>query len=131
LKNLLNRLFGNQGERAAVRFLKQQKLRILATQMRNTFGEIDIIADDSGVVVFVEVKTRRSSESGQPFEAVNQAKRQKLTRTALAWLKRQGRLESPARFDIVSIVWPDDGSAPQIDHYRNAFEPTGRGQMFG
>ena len=123
-------LLGDRGEQTAVKFLKTQGYRILATQHRNTFGEIDIIAQDGNAAVFVEVKTRTSAEVGQPFEAVDRRKQEKLTRAALAWLKTNHRLEQPARFDIVSIVWPTAGGDPDLQHFRNAFEATGRGQMF-
>jgi len=130
VKNLFRKLLGDRGERAAVLFLKKQGYRILAKQYRNDFGEIDIIAQDSQTTVFVEVKTRTSADDGQPFEAVDRRKQDKITRVALAWLKKHGKLEQPARFDIVSILWSDEGSEPELTHYRNAFEPTGRGQMF-
>ena len=123
-------LLGDRGEQTAIKFLKKQGYRILATQHRNTFGEIDIIAQDGNAAVFVEVKTRTSAEVGQPFEAVDRRKQEKLTRAALAWLKTNHRLEQPARFDIVSIVWPTAGGDPELQHFRNAFEATGRGQMF-
>ena len=125
-----DKLLGDRGEQTAVRFLKKQGYRILATQHRNTFGEIDIIALDGDAAVFVEVKTRTSAQDGQPFEADDRRKQEKLTRAALAWLKTNRRLEQPARFDIVSIVWPAAGGDPQLQHFRNAFEATGRGQMF-
>ena len=130
MKNLLRKLLGDRGERAAVTYLKKHGYRILAKQYRNQFGEIDIIAQIGATTVFVEVKTRKSENDGQPFEAVDRRKQEKLTRAALAWLKKHRRLEQPARFDIVSILWPDDGSEPRLTHYENAFEPTGRGQMF-
>jgi putative endonuclease len=130
MKNLLRKLLGDQGERAAVRFLRKLGYRIVAKQYRNSFGEVDVIAQDKETIVFVEVKTRKSTLDGQPFEAVDRRKQDKITRTALAWLKKHQRLEHRARFDIVSIVWPDDGSDPQITHFQNAFEPTGRGQLF-
>jgi putative endonuclease len=130
MKNLLRKLLGDRGERAAVKHLKKQGYRILAKQYRNQFGEIDIIAQIGATTIFVEVKTRKSADDGQPFEAVDRRKQEKLTRAALAWLKKHRRLEQPARFDIVSILWPDDGSEPRLTHYENAFEPTGRGQMF-
>ncbi len=130
MKNLFRKLLGDRGERAAVRFLKQLGYRIIAKQYRNSYGEVDIIAQDGKVVVFVEVKTRTSTNDGQPFEAVDVRKQEKITRVALAWLKQYGRLEQPARFDVVSILWPDDKGEPQIQHFRNAFEATGRGQFF-
>lgn len=121
---------GDRGEVFAVRYLKQQRLRILETQHRNAYGEVDIIAQDGECVVFVEVKTRSSTEAGRPLEAVDHRKQQRLTRIALAWLKRKKRLGKPARFDVISIVWADD-CEPQLQHFRNAFEPVGTGQFFG
>lgn len=130
MKNLFGKLLGDRGERAAAKFLKKLGYRILSTQHRNVFGEIDIIAQDGDTAVFVEVKTRTTANCGQPFEAVNTAKQQKLTRAALAWMKKHRRLEQPARFDIVSIVWPEGGGDPELQHFRNAFESTDRGQLY-
>jgi putative endonuclease len=113
MKNLLRKLLGDRGERAAVKHLKKQGYRILAKQYRNQFGEIDIIAQIGATTVFVEVKTRKSENDGQPFEAVDRRKQEKLTRAALAWLKKHRRLEQPvdARFraDIVSTQTPSFG----------------------
>jgi len=125
----LRRLFGNQGEREAARYLKRQGYRILARQSRSRMGEIDLIALDQNTIVFVEVKTRRSQRAGHPSEAVDREKQRQLTRAALAWLKRRRRLNSPGRFDVIAITW-QAGQAPLILHYRNAFEATGFGQMY-
>ena len=130
MKKLLQKLLGDRGERAAVAFLKKLGYKILARQFRNDFGEVDIIAQDGETTVFVEVKTRRSADDGQPFEAVDRRKQAKIPRVALAWLKKHGRLEQRARFDIVSILWPEENGEPQLSHYLHAFEPTGRGQLF-
>lgn len=121
---------GDRGERVAARFLKDLGFRILATRYRTSLGELDLIAQDGNCIVFVEVKTRRSTDAGNPFEAVGAAKQAQLTRLALAYLKQKGLLDRPARFDVVSIVWSDSGEKPQITHYRNAFEPPGKGQLF-
>ncbi len=130
MKRFLHKLLGDRGERAAVRFLKRKGYRIIAQQFRNQFGEIDIIALDGKQIVFVEVKTRTSTNSGQLFEAVNRAKQQKLTKLALAWLKKKKRLDQSARFDVVSVVWPEDQKEPAIQHFMNAFEATGHGQFY-
>ena len=130
MRGLLSRLLGDRGERAAARFLKQRGYRILAKQHRDQFGEIDIIALDKDVIVFVEVKTRRTADQGQPFEAVDRRKQQRLTQLALAWLKRKRRLHQSARFDVVSVLWPEDQAKPEIQHFISAFEATGKGQFF-
>jgi putative endonuclease len=121
---------GNAGEREAARFLRRAGYRVIARRYRTPLGELDLVARDGSCIVFVEVKTRRSRDAGQPFEAVDRRKQAQLTKLALAFLKRQGWLESPARFDVISIVWPEGAPDPEITHYRNAFEAVGQGQMF-
>ncbi|SIO58643.1 putative endonuclease [Singulisphaera sp. GP187] len=124
----LNRLLGSRGERHAARYLREQGFRILAKGYRTPLGEIDLIARDGDVLVFVEVKSRRQ---GQPAEAVTLEKQRRLTMAALQFLARHRLLENQqARFDVVAIVWPDDRKAPTVEHFRNAFEAVGRGQMF-
>lgn len=125
----LTRWLGDKGERLAVRHLKRQGYRILARQSRNRIGELDVVALDGECIVFVEVKTRSSQAAGHPSEAVTFAKQRQLTRVALAWLKARGLLERRARFDVIAITW-SEGGEPVVEHYRNAFEPVGRGQMF-
>lgn len=125
----LNRLLGNRGERIAARYLRRQGYRILARQARNRVGEIDLIAQDRSTIVFIEVKTRSSTQKGHPHEAVDRAKQRQLTRAALAWLKQRNLLEVRCRFDVISIVWRA-GSPPDLKHYRNAFEPTGHDTFF-
>ena len=131
MKRFLHKLLGDRGERQAVRFLKQLGYRILERQHRNRFGEVDIIAMDSNQIVFVEVKTRRTTDAGQPFEAVALAKQKKIARTALAWLRAQRRLNQSCRFDVVSIVWESNTAHPQIEHFKNAFDAPGTGQVCG
>ncbi len=122
-----NRLFGGQGERAAGRYLKRHGMRILARGYRIPQGEIDLIAREGDLVVFVEVKTRKH---GTPAEAVNLAKQKRLTDAALHFLKKHHLLEGRWRFDVVAIVWPDVSGEPIIEHIPNAFESVGRWQMF-
>ncbi len=127
MRALLNRLLGDRGERLAARHLRRQGLRIIVRGFRTPQGEVDLIARDGQTLVFVEVKARRQ---GVPAEAVTREKQRRLTLTALAFLKRHKLLEHPCRFDVVAIVWPDDRRPPAIEHFRDAFEASGRGQMF-
>jgi putative endonuclease len=125
---------GPAGEKAAASYLKQLGYRIVARGHRQRLGEIDLIALDGQWIVFVEVKTWASSQGGDPSQAVDARKQEKLTRAALIYLKRHGLLEQPARFDVVSIVWPNSPntvkSEPTIRHFKNAFDSVGHGQMF-
>jgi putative endonuclease len=127
VRTLWNRLLGDRGERAAARFLRRQGMRVLLRGYRAQSGEIDLIARDGDILVFVEVKARRQ---GVPAEAVTPEKQRRITRAALHFLRKHGLLEQRCRFDVVAIVWPDDRRPPQIDHIRNAFEAVGHGQMF-
>jgi len=124
------KLFGDRGEREAVRYVRGLGWRILARKHRNRLGEIDLIAQDGDTIVFIEVKTRRSNAAGRPEDAITPAKQKQLTGAALAFLKKHRLLERRARFDVISIVWPDMSAAPEIEHFRNAFPPVGFGQMY-
>ena len=126
----IRRLLGNRGEQAAERHLKAQGLRILKRGLRTRRGELDLVALDGRQVVFVEVKTRLDHDAGHPVEAVGLDKQHKITELALAFLKKHGLLDSPARFDVVAVTWPENQKEPTIEHFRNAFEPPGRFQMF-
>ena len=120
---------GQRGERLAERFLRRQGYVIVERAHRAGGGELDLVAVDGRTVVFVEVKTRRSDRRGDPAEAVDRDKRRRVTRAALAYLKRHELLEYPCRFDVVAIVWPADGK-PQLTHYRDAFEAEGDNPLF-
>jgi putative endonuclease len=124
------RSLGQRGERAAARYLRGQGYKIVGRGERDHFGELDLVAVDGRTVVFVEVKTRTSHEAGHPADAVDSDKQKRLTRLALAYLKRHDLLENAARFDVLAITWPDGAKRPTIEHIQNAFEAVGRGQMF-
>ncbi len=121
---------GRRGEDAAARFLKRQGCKILARSRRLAPGELDLVALDGRTIVFVEVKTRTSADVGHPAEAVDAVKQRKLTRLAVTFLKRHGLLEFPARFDVVAITWPGGRGRPVIEHFKNAFEAVGQGELY-
>lgn len=96
---------GDQAERLAEKFLKQQGLRLRERNFSSAFGEIDLIMMDGPACVFVEVRYRKNAAFGSPAETVNLAKQNKLRRTAqhfLQTLKLNDRVA--CRFDIVSIT---------------------------
>lgn len=122
---------GLAGEQAAARFLQRLGYRIVARSHRQRLGEIDLIALDGDCLVFVEVKTWSSADSGDPSLAVDRRKQEKLSRAAIVYLKQRGLLEQHCRFDVISIVWSSNRRAPPvIRHFPHAFEAVGRGQMF-
>ncbi len=110
---------GKEGEDRAVAFLKKKGYRILEKNYRTVFGEIDIIAKDGDVIVFIEVKTRADDAFGYPFEAVTWRKREKIRKVSLSFLKKLKK-EPPARFDVLSIRLED--GEKKIEHIKDAFE---------
>ena len=129
------RTLGERGETAAVKRLKRLGYKVVGRGQRDGIGELDIVAVDlrdrrGPTVVFVEVKTRASHDAGHPADAVDDEKQRRLTRIALAYLKRHGLLEYPARFDVVAVTWPADQKKPQIEHIKNAFDAVDVGQVF-
>ena len=121
---------GERGERHAAKFLRRQGYKIVATRRRLRYGEIDVVAVDGKTVVFVEVKTRRSETGPRPALAVDDLRRRRMTRAALAFLKSHGLLEYASRFDIVEVIWPVEQRQASIEHHRNAFPAEGQGQFF-
>lgn len=116
----LRQILGQTGEAAAVRYLKKKKYKIIELNYKNNLGEIDIIADDQGVITFIEVKTRSSKIYGEPKEAVTKRKQRKISIVALAWLKSKNKIDSKARFDVVSII--SNKMSLDIELVKNAFE---------
>lgn len=111
---------GARGEALAWNFLRKRGYSILEKNYRTRFGEVDIIAEKEGVVVFLEVKTRRDHQFGFPEESVDWRKREKLTRVAEAYLQTSRLEHRPARFDILSITW-DGRSEPCFSLIEDAF----------
>jgi putative endonuclease len=94
---------GKLGEDLACGELTRRGYAILARRYRTRFGEIDIVARDDSVLVFVEVKARRSLRCGRAVEAVTRWKRRRLAAIALDYLARANRLDARCRFDVVAI----------------------------
>lgn len=126
----LTKPLGRRGEDVAANFLKRLGYRILARGLDSRLGELDIIAVDGRTIVFVEVKTRRSSDAGHPTEAIDSTKQRRMTQAALAYLKSHRLLQHAARFDVIAITWAEHTRRPTIEHYKNAFAPVGAGQFF-
>jgi putative endonuclease len=106
---------GRAGEKRAVAFLKDKGFTILETNFKTHIGEIDIIAKDNDVIVFVEVKTRSSDAFGLPSEAVTRKKQEKYFMVASEYLRNRKLLDTLSRFDVIEI---ENG---QINHIIDAF----------
>lgn len=115
-----NLRLGARGERAAARHLRRKGLRILTQGYRTNRGEIDLIAVEDRILVFVEVKCRRR---GNPYEAVTEEKRRRVIRAAQQFLSHHRLHGTSCRYDIVTVVWPEADQPPRIEHFRDAFAP--------
>ena len=114
----MSREAGARAERQAEEYLKGRGMRILARNFRTRFGELDLVAQDGDVVVFVEVRSRSSDAFGAPQETVTLVKRRRIIRTAMAYAQSR-RLDAPMRFDVVAL-------SPQgALHIPAAFDATG------
>ena len=111
---------GRLGERIACRYLMRQGFDILARRYRARSGEIDLVAFEGSVLVFVEVKSRASTEYGDPFEFVDWEKQQKFRRAAEEFISHHNLGQYVYRFDIVSVVAPGT-PGEKVTLYRNSF----------
>ncbi len=112
-----NKLVGDRGEKLAKEYLQIKGYKILGKNYRSKWGEIDIVAKDKEVVVFVEVKTKTDNRYGEPWEMVNQWKIEQVKRMGEAWCRDYG-WEGSIRMDVVGIIVGEDDD-PMIKHYEN------------
>lgn len=112
---------GQSGEETVVRYLEKNGYTILIKNYRCKIGEIDIIARDGADLVFIEVKTRSGLGYGSPAAAVTTRKQRQITRAAQWYLAEQRLFDTPARFDVISVLG-GEATRQQIDHIINAFD---------
>jgi len=118
----MNRIdVGKKAEEAAALYLRNQGYKIIERNFRCSFGEMDIIAEDGDVLVFVEVRSRRSSAYGLPQETVAWVKQQKLRRLAGYYLKIKKAGEKKCRFDVIGILFDQNMKIKSLDLIRDAF----------
>ncbi len=110
-----NNIEGKKGEIKAVLFLKKHSYKILETNFKNKIGEIDIIAEKDGVIVFIEVKNRSTYRFGRPIEAVDFRKQSKIKKVAEIYLMIKNKYYNDVRFDVVEV------SNDNLEHIENAF----------
>jgi len=119
------RVLGSLGERKALEYLKSLGYDILAVNFYSQRGEIDIIAEDKGVLSFIEVKTRTSKKFGAPEESVTFRKRERIVRTALYYLNARGWPRLSCRFDVLTVnIDPKTGDT-KFNLTKDAFQLEG------
>ena len=113
---------GDWGEALAAQYLSERGCRIVEREWRCRFGEIDLIAEKDGMLLFVEVKLRTNLQYGMPREYVTAKKQEQLRAAALLYLSERG-LDVPARFDVAEVCTDVRHSAgkTRIAYIENAF----------
>jgi putative endonuclease len=114
------RALGAAGERAVAARYEADGYEILDRNWRNRSGELDLVAGRDRVVVFCEVKTRRTDTYGAPIEAITHEKRQRLRVLAAQWLDERGGAVREVRFDVAS-VFVRPGAEPSVEIVEGAF----------
>jgi putative endonuclease len=108
---------GQEAERQAAVFLQQRGLKLLASNYRCRFGEIDLVMQDGKEVVFVEVRLRSHAAFGGAAESITHGKQQKLARAASHYLAAHGA--APCRFDAMLLNAP---ASQEFEWIKNAFD---------
>jgi putative endonuclease len=113
--------FGQASELLAEQFLRAKGYRILERNLRTSIGELDLVVEDAGVLVFVEVKGRATEAYGGARLAVDRRKQAKLVRLASQYLAQRHLTDKPCRFDVVLVQGPPSAEG-WIEHVKNAFD---------
>jgi putative endonuclease len=111
---------GQNGEQAAAAFLRNKGYKIIQPNYRVAGAEVDLVASTGDILCFVEVKTRKSCDHGEPEAFVTRSKQQKIIRAARIFSARKPYRDFRVRFDVVSVL--RDGDTLSCDHFENAFE---------
>ena len=118
-----NNIVGAWGESVAANYLLKKRYKLLATNYRCRFGEIDLIVSDRKHIVFVEVKLRKSDKFASAMEFVDLRKQNRIRTTAEIFLN-QNPTDLQPRFDVIEIYAPAgiDTQRPEIHHLEDAFQ---------
>jgi putative endonuclease len=108
---------GEKGERLAEQYLRSRGYQVVRANFRKRFGEIDLVAQKGGELIFVEVKSRRSTFFGGPLEGITEIKLHRIIKVALTYV-REYNWGGPFRIDVIGITW-NARDGPQIEHLKN------------
>lgn len=110
---------GREGEQRAVEFLLKKGYQIIERNWRTRFGEIDIVAKDKEVIVFVEVKTKTGNQFGEPWEMVNRRKLEQVRKMGEVYLTKNGLSDAVARVDVIGVWLNRDYRVEKIEQWEN------------
>lgn len=111
---------GNAGEQIAAKHLSQIGYQLLDQNYSTRYGEIDLIALDGDVIVFVEVKTRTSDTFGAPEESITATKIEKIQNTALIWLRDHPESPEDWRIDVIAVLVDQNNRLLDLQHFIDA-----------
>ncbi|MGA1826438.1 MAG: YraN family protein [bacterium] len=111
---------GRWGERKAAEYLTSIGYKIEESNFRCNLGEIDIIGWDEDVLVFIEVKTRKTDTFGDALESINYWKRRKISRVAMYFIKKKNLDYMNCRFDVITVI--NNNNQIKINLYKDAFQ---------
>jgi len=111
---------GKASEECAVKFLKHKHFKIIQRNFSCRAGELDIIAKDKDIFVFVEVRSTRDSLFHNPLDSITPKKIRRLRTLAQIWLKKYSINNAPLRFDAIGIIYKE-GTIDTINHIKDAF----------
>jgi putative endonuclease len=115
---------GQRGEHYAAQYLVDQQYAIRVRNWRCRFGEIDLVAEKDGVLIFVEVRARRGDRLGTPEESITPAKRARLIAAAQTYLDEHNQIDRDWRIDVVAIDIGPRGEVQRCTLIENAIEET-------
>jgi putative endonuclease len=119
---------GREAEDLAAGWLAERGYRILARNHALRTGEVDLVCEVSGVLCFVEVRSRTGDAHGGPEETVDRRKARRIILAATDWAARNGGAERDIRFDVVAVTFGE--GAPQLVHFPAAFDADGTPGVF-
>ena len=117
-----NKQIGLDGEILASHYLISKGYEILENNYRNALGEIDLVTQERSEIVFVEVKTRKSSRFGRPEESVDNVKQQKIQKAAEIFLIDRQLIDYDWRLDVIAIELDANGKVKNLEHFKNVLE---------
>jgi len=117
--NKSRKMFGRWGEDEARKFLENCGIKIIAQNIHTQYGEIDILGQGEGQLIFIEVKTSRTRKFGHPEISVNSIKREHMVNSAMQYLQENDFLARDWRIDVISIEIDQSGQK-EIHWFKNA-----------
>lgn len=128
----LGQVRGRFGEDYTAERLEKRGMKLLERNFRRKGGEIDLIAEEDGALVFIEVKTRKFGSLTEGADALDRAKKRRIVQTALKYAEEHGFSEMPMRFDLseLTVTTEEHPRVLEWNYYPDAFDASGLGFFY-